>query len=97
MIIYIDSDFKCHVEAADGMTAVETDAFEGKCKTYIEGFRFVPTGEEWKREDGVVFRGEMVAPWKNYSVLASAQEQYEELIAEMDDMAEALAVLGVTE
>lgn len=31
MTIYIDSDYKCHVSHGDGLTAVETDAFDGKC------------------------------------------------------------------
>ena len=29
MTIYIDSDYKCHTSAGDGMTAVATDAFDG--------------------------------------------------------------------
>ena len=95
MIIYIDSDFKCYTEPADSLTAVETDFFDGKCKTFIEGYRFIPTGQEWTRKDGVVFKGEMIAPWKDYSVLAAAQAQYEESLAEMQDMQEALNLLGV--
>ena len=43
--IYIDSDFKCHVSDDDAMAAVKTDVFDGKCDTYIEGFRFVPAGK----------------------------------------------------
>ena len=30
MTIYIDSDYNCHVSAAEGRRAVETDAFNGK-------------------------------------------------------------------
>ena len=95
MTIYIDSDFKCHTEAADGLTAVESAFFDGKCKTFIEGYRFVPAGKTWTREDGVVFTGEMVAPWKDYTLLAAAQEGYEQAAAEMQDMQEALNLLGV--
>lgn len=95
MTIYIDSDYKCHVEEADGLTTVETDFFDGKCKTFIEGYRFVPSGSEWIRPDGVAFQGEMVAPWKDYSVLVAAQAAYEELLAEMQDMQGALESLGV--
>ena len=78
MTIYIDSDFKCHTSSADGLTAVETDAFDGKCRQYIEGYRFVPAGESWEREDGEVFHGEMVAPWRDYALLAELQALYEE-------------------
>ena len=35
MTIYIDRDYKCHTSPADGLTAVETDAFDGKCRQYI--------------------------------------------------------------
>lgn len=75
--IYVDSDFKCHITNDGNMTAVETDFFDGKCDTFVEGYRFVPAGESWIREDGVVFTGEMIAPWKPYSELAAAQQQYE--------------------
>lgn len=78
MKIYIDNDYKCHVFPGDGLTAVETDAFDGKCRQYIEGYRFVPSGETWTREDGQVFHGEMVAPWRNYELLSELQSIYEE-------------------
>ena len=55
MTIYIDNDYKCHTSPADGLTAVETDAFDGKCRQFIEGYRFVPAGETWTRKDGQVF------------------------------------------
>ena len=82
--IYLDSDFRCHVESDGTMTAVETDYFDGKCTAYIEGYRFVPAGQNWTREDGKVFAGEMVAPCADYSMLAAAQQQYELMLAEMD-------------
>ena len=95
MKIYLDSEFRCYAEAAEGRTEVETEVFDGKCKAYIEGYRFVPEGKTWTREDGVVFKGEMVAPWKDYSALAAAQAGYEEAAAELQDMQEALNLLGV--
>lgn len=75
--IYIDSDFKCHVTNDGTMRSVETDYFDRKCDTMIEGYRFVPAGESWTRNDGDVFCGEMICPWKPYSDLAIAQKQYE--------------------
>ena len=78
MIIYIDADYRCHVQNADGRTAVETDAFDGKCGTYIEGFRFIPEGASWTRSDGVVFEGEMVCPAVDSSALERAQAAYVE-------------------
>lgn len=78
MTIYIDTDYKCHTATADGLTAVDTNYFDGKCKAYIEGYRFVPSGQTWTRSDGVVFQGEMVSPWKPWRELDSAQRAYEQ-------------------
>lgn len=75
--IYIDSDFKCHVVNDGTMTAVETDFFDGKCDEFIKGYRLVPYGYAWIREDGVEFHGEMIAPWKPYEELAAAQSAWE--------------------
>lgn len=75
--IYIDPNFKCHVTNDGTMTAVETDFFDGKCAQFIEGYRFVPSGAMWTRPDGVIFHGEMVAPWKDWRELDDAQREYE--------------------
>lgn len=77
MKIYIDSDFKCHLADTGGLTAVETDFFVGKCDAYIEGYRFVPAGQTWTREDGVEFAGEMIAPWRPWDELDAVQRVYE--------------------
>ena len=76
MTIYIDSDYKCYVSDAEGRRAVETDFFDGKCAEWIESYRFVPEGETWTREDGEVFNGEMVTPWKDLSEAYVAQTAY---------------------
>ena len=78
MTIYIDSEYKCHVSPGEGLTAVETDAFNGKCRQFIEGYRFVPAGARLIMPDGSFFRGEMVAPWMPYEILAEYQAIYEE-------------------
>lgn len=92
MTIYIDNDYKCHVSHSEGLTAVETDAFEGKCRQFIEGYRFVPAGESWTREDGQVFTGEMVAPWRDSAILEElqevAQEEQDKATAEMAALVE---------
>lgn len=94
MKIYIDSEFRCHVTNPDGaFREVEKDVFDGKSDSYIEGMRFVPSGESWMRKDGTVFTGEMIAPWKPYSELDEAQREYErkllaeykEEVAELDE------------
>ena len=95
MKIYIDLEYKCHTTNPDGtFREVEHPFFEGKCTTFIEGYRFVPTGETWTRSDGAVFYGEMIAPWKPFDELDAAQREYErQLLAEY---AEALKIVGVT-
>lgn len=75
MTIYIDSDYKCYVSAADGRREIETGNFNGKCAEWIESFRFVPAGETWTREDGEVFTN-MAAPWKDLSEAYVAQTAY---------------------
>ena len=76
-IIYIDSDFKCHVSDDGTMAVVETDFFDGKCDAYIEGYRFIPSGSVWIRPDGTTFYGEMVAPWKDWRQIDAIQREYE--------------------
>lgn len=78
MKIYIDNEYKCHV--SDDGTRREFDApfFDGKCQTFIEGYRYVPSGERWVKPNGTSFRGEMISPWVPYQLLAAAQMTYEE-------------------
>ena len=76
MKIYIDSNFKCHTAQQEGYTEVEVSFFDNKCDEFIEGYRFIPSGSTWTREDGVEFAGEMVSPWKDYNELAMVQLDY---------------------
>ena len=97
MKIYIDDDFKCHTQAADGLTAVETDFFDGMCSAYIEGYRFVPARKIWTAADGTVYPGEMITPWKPWAELDAAQRAYEReqaaaLEAALSDIEEALGL-----
>ena len=86
MKLYIDTEFHCHTTNQDSnFREIETDFFEGKCEAFIEGYRYVPSGESWTRSDGVVFTGEMIAPWKDYAELDAAQREYErQMIAEYE-------------
>ena len=52
MTVYIDSDCKCHVSDDGTMTAVQTSFFDGMCREFIEGYRFIPAGESWTRRSG---------------------------------------------
>lgn len=76
MTIYIDSDYKCYVSASDGRRAIEVNDFNGKCPEWIESYRYVPAGETWVEPNGVMFHGEMVAPWKDLGEAYTAQTAY---------------------
>jgi hypothetical protein len=94
MKLYVDSEYRCHTTNPDGtLREIETDFFDGKCDAFIEGYRFVPAGESWTRFDGVIFHGEMIAPWKPYSELDAAQREYEKQL--LSEYAEALRTVGV--
>jgi hypothetical protein len=97
-MFYIDNDYKCHSSNPLGTyREIKQNFFEGKCSAYIEGFRFIPSGESWTRSDGVVFYGEMTSPWKDYAELDNAQREYErQLLAEYEKaLAEIESALGV--
>ena len=90
-VIYLDFEFRCHLSIDGTMNTIETDIFDGKCDTFIEGHRFVPKGEIWTRSDGEIFNGPMVTPWKNNDDLDAAQRKYER--ERLADAENALAIL----
>lgn len=69
--IYLDLDSRCHVTDDGTMTAVETDYFDGKCDTYVEGYCY-------DAEGGVIY------PWVEHSELDGTQKQYERMMAEAE-------------
>ena len=91
MLIYLNSEFKCYTKNDGTMFEAQSDFFDGKCKEFIEGYRFVPSGHTWTREDGIVFTGEMISPWKPYSELDAAQRAYEQ--EQLTEAQSALAIL----
>jgi hypothetical protein len=72
------------------MRAFDVKAFDGKCNAYIEGYRYVPSGENWTREDGIVFAGEMVSPRVDPDILLACQEQYEKDLLMIQELRTAL-------
>lgn len=84
--IYIDSERKCHTIDDGTMTAVETDFFDGKCDTYVEGFCY----EILEKSTSIYAR-------KPYAELDSAQREYErQMLADYESaLAEIEAALGV--
>ena len=98
--IYLNKDFQCSVtEKTDTVQTVESAVFDGKCNAFIEGYRFVPAGRQWTREDGIVFAGEMIAPFKDYTQLEMVQKLYEQMAEDITYTQLAVAELyesGVT-
>lgn len=90
MKIYIDSEFKCHVAPGEGLREFETRFFSNVPDAYVEGYRYVPSGEVWVRKEHVYdmnhevvgeseteFMGEMLAPWKPWEELDKILREYE--------------------
>lgn len=95
MKIFIDKEFRCHVENSIGRTPVDVPMFDGKCAAYIEGYKYIPAGETYTTEDGNVYIGEAMFPFKSYNALELAQEQSEmddELVASLMDEIEELCI-----
>lgn len=97
MIVYIDSDYICHVDSADDRRPFEVASLDGLCSLMVETYRFIPFGEAWVREDGVEFRGEALMASADPKPFEIAQRQYEIDMVAASDMQEALNILGVTE
>ncbi len=79
---YIDDEYKLHTQDAVGRTVVDaavlTAQFAEKCRTYIEGYRYVPEGSTWTGLDGTEFSGPMLTPWRDTQSLEAAQGAYED-------------------
>lgn len=85
MTIYIDNDYKCHVSDDGTRRAFDVPFFDGKCAEFIDGYRYVPSGETWTRADGEVFAGEMIAPWKDYEQLSEIQTAVDRIQVQSDE------------
>lgn len=72
--IYLDSNFMCHLDPADGRQAVETDAFDSLCAAALECYRYIPAGQAWTRPDGRITPGLFIQSVKES---VDAQRQYE--------------------
>ena len=93
--VYLDSNYICHVENAEGRTAYEVDFLDNACDLKIESDRYVPEGHRWRRSDGIIFPGPMVAYTMDSQMVEAAQQEYEKVQAEIEDMKSALNELGV--
>ena len=89
--IYLDEQYRCSREPVDGLRALETEVFAGKCDAYVAGCRYIPEGESWVRPDGKVFTGPMVSAWGDHRKREAVQRRYEkEQLAELTQAMEIL-------
>lgn len=95
MNIYLDSEFKCHVTNADNLIEVTAPSnFDGMCDKAIECMRYVPAGMTYTKPDRTTIHGEFIQCFDSVAAMAY-QAQYDEMKADMEDMREALNLLGV--
>ena len=85
MTIYIDNDYKCHLSDDGTRRAFDMPFFDGKCVEFVEGYRYVPSGETWTRADGQTFTGEMIAPCRDYSQILEIQTAVDRTQAQADE------------
>ena len=76
-MLYLDGNYIAHAEQdTEGLRIPWEDScgfFTAKCPAFIEGYRVVPEGKTWIREDGAVFTGLMIAPVVNPTILQTLQ------------------------
>lgn len=77
MIVYIDNNYNCYASNDGTRRGFETTFFEGKCPKYIEGFKYVPKGERYVDEKGIIYRGEMCIINADHNELEKAQFEYD--------------------
>lgn len=99
-MIYLDENYRAHAQNnEDGTFAPWADAggyFAGKYAAFTEGYRVVPEGQTWTREDGAAFAGLMIAPVENPASLQAAQADADrETIAQLDSAVVELAYQNV--
>lgn len=80
--IYLDENYMCHLEDAQGRTAVETDVFDGTANSAIPYYRFIPQGDTWTDEKGRVFHGIFIQATDSKAIDFATQTETAEQLAE---------------
>ena len=65
MTVYLDSDYKIHLEPGEGLREITKEELDPFLSETLANYRLVPEGETWARGDGTEFQGFMLAPWRN--------------------------------
>ena len=88
MTIYVDENHRCHAENGDGRIPYDLQFFDGKSDYVVECYEY------YRATAKSVERIKAIAPVETIDAL---QRQYEADLAKMQDMQDALAILGVSE
>lgn len=84
MVIYVDSDKRCHLNHAEGRVCVETDFFDGREK-FVEGYIYDDS-------NGYV----QIYPFIPIPYLEKAQDEYVKNVQYEQALSEIEAALGVS-
>ena len=76
MRFYLDENYKCHKNDVGNCRVFESRYFDGKADAVIEGYMFVPGGEE-AILNGETVIGRLFTHWKPWHELDAAQRAYE--------------------
>lgn len=85
MVIYIDTQYRCHKEAAPDRRPFDIPTLDGKVADYVEGFLYLPDGERTTLPSGAVVEGPYLTAIQPAAALAARQRGEEQ---------RALALLG---
>ena len=69
MLIYLDSENRCHTAGDGSMRSVEDSFFDGKCAAFIEGYKL-------EEKDGL----RHIYPVVDSRILEAYQAQYEAML-----------------
>ena len=87
--IYIDADYMCLLENAQGRTAVETNVFDGVVNDAIPYYRYIPQEQTYTDKRGRTLHGLFIQATDSAMIDRITQS------AIMSDMQNALSILGV--
>lgn len=88
MIIYVDTNHRCHADNAEGRTPYDLQFFDGKASGAIECYEYYPAMED---------TAERIKAVEPASIIDAFQKQHDADMVQVSDMQTALEILGVTE
>lgn len=78
--IYIDTDYICHADNAEGRTAIETEILDNVCDNALPCYKFIPAHDEYVDFCQCV----------DSKTASAIQKQYDEDKAHTDEMLTAI-------